>query len=347
MPLPRAALLRFYDAERRELPWRATRDPYAIWVSEVMLQQTRVETVIPYFERFIARFPSAEALAGASEDEVMAEWSGLGYYRRARQLHAGAREVLERYGGQLPEAAEARRALPGIGRYTAGAIGSIAFDLPEPIVDGNVARVLCRYHAIDTPLGKAETERRLWSEAERLVQGPRPGDLNQALMELGATICTPQGARCGSCPIAPGCQARRGDRVGELPTPRQRKAPAEQRWAAVVATSDRGREIWLERSTTALFGGLWGLPMRPRALGSDGALEAREALREAGLRARFGPDQPRELRHLLTHRVLLVQVRRATATRGVSSDRLRPFTREALAEVGVSALTLRLIEVVA
>nr|MDQ3035848.1 A/G-specific adenine glycosylase [Myxococcota bacterium] len=219
MPLndERAALLRWYDASARDLPWRRTRDPYAIWVSEIMLQQTRVPTALRYYDRFLARFPDAHALAAASEDDVLSMWSGLGYYRRARLLHRGVREVVARYDGRVPEDAEARRALPGIGRYTAGAIGSIAFDREEALVDGNVARVLARLRGIDTPLGRADTESRLWSEAESLVRGPRPGALNQSLMELGATICTPSSPRCEHCPVAASCVARATDRTGELP----------------------------------------------------------------------------------------------------------------------------------
>ena len=167
-------LLRWYDREARELPWRGTRDPYAVWVSEIMLQQTRVDTVIPYYERFLGRFPTARALAEADEDAVLSHWSGLGYYRRARLLHAGVREVVERYGGEVPEDPDARRALPGIGRYTAGAIGSIAFGRPEAIVDGNVTRVLARLRAIDLPVGTTPMTKRLWLEAEALVPNERP-----------------------------------------------------------------------------------------------------------------------------------------------------------------------------
>lgn len=233
----RDALLAWYDAHARDLPWRRTRDPYAVWVSEVMLQQTRVETVVPYYERFLARFPTVEALAAAAEEEVLAAWSGLGYYRRARLLHAGVREVVARHGGRVPEDAAARRALPGVGAYTAGAIGSIAFDREEPLVDGNVARVLARVHGVGTPLGRADTEARLWAEAARLVRGPRPGALNQALMELGATVCTPRAPRCGACPIAARCEARaRGD-VEALPVPRAKKAPREVALVAVVAVA--------------------------------------------------------------------------------------------------------------
>ncbi len=220
----RDALLTWYDEAKRDLPWRRTRDPYAIWVSEIMCQQTRVDTVIPYYERFLSRFPTPKALAEAEEDDVMSLWSGLGYYRRARLLHAGVKEVVAKYGGDVPKDAAERRGLPGVGRYTAGAIGSVAFGLPEPVVDGNVARVLSRLHEIDTPLGKAATEKRFWSEAEKLVAGPRPGDLNQAVMELGATICTPQNPACHECPLRDGCLARASGRQAELPAPERRRS---------------------------------------------------------------------------------------------------------------------------
>ncbi len=245
----RQKLLGWYDEAARDLPWRQTRDPYAIWVSEVMLQQTRVETVIPYYERFLASFPTPRDLAEADEDTVLSHWSGLGYYRRARLLHAGVREVVAQYGGQVPEDAEARRALPGVGRYTAGAIGSIAFDKEEPIVDGNVTRVLARLFRIGTPVGSAVTSKRIWEEAARLVPGVRPGAFNQALMELGATVCTPKQPSCESCPVADYCEARAHGEVDALPVPRPRKSPIQVKLAAVVAT--RGS---FEASRASLLG---------------------------------------------------------------------------------------------
>ena len=303
----RAALLRWYDAHKRALPWRETRDPYAIWVSEIMLQQTRVETVIPYWTRFLERFPTTHDLAAADEDDVLSMWSGLGYYRRARLLHAGVKEVVARYDGAVPEDAEARRGLPGVGRYTAGAIGSIAFDRAEPIVDGNVARVLTRVHGIDTPLGRRDTERRLWAESERLVAGPRPGDLNQALMELGARVCTPKSPRCDACPVA-ACFARDEGKQRELPVPRPKKAPKAVRLSAVVAT--RGGRV---------------------------------ALREAGVKARLARDPAAEVEHVLTHRRLGVRVWRATAA-APSSDGARLFSEDELSEVGVSTLTRKILD---
>lgn len=333
----RQKLLGWYDEAARDLPWRHTRDPYAIWVSEVMLQQTRVETVLPYYLRFLERFPTPNALAEADEDTVLSHWSGLGYYRRARLLQAGVREVVARYGGEVPEDADARRALPGVGRYTAGAIGSIAFDKEEPIVDGNVTRVLARLFRIDTPVGTSATNHRLWQEAARLVPGARPGALNQALMELGATVCTPKQPRCGSCPVAGQCEAFAHGEAEALPIARARKAPKEVELSAVVATRGRGadRKVWLIKGNQALFGGLWSVPMvegRPRT-----------ALREAGLRAQLRSEPVGQLEHVLTHRRLRIDVYRATGARAEDTEGRRAFTLDDLGSVGVSTLTTKLL----
>jgi len=339
----RRDLLRWYDEAARDLPWRRTRDPYAIWVSEVMLQQTRVETVIPYYQRFMESFPSPRALAEADEDVVLSHWSGLGYYRRARLLHAGVREVVDRYGGEVPEDAEERRALPGVGRYTAGAIGSIAFDKEEPIVDGNVTRVLARLFAIDTAIGAPTTTRRLWDEAARLVPGERPGAFNQALMELGAVVCTPRKPKCDSCPLAADCEAHARDLVGSLPVPRARKAPIEMTLAAVLATQGRasGRKVWLVRSDRPLFGGLWGLPMIRRTAFDES--DARGALHESGISGRVSPEPASRVEHVLTHRRLQVDVYRATAARGEESSVRRRFTVDTLDRVGISKLTEKIL----
>ena len=333
----RRKLLGWYDQAGRDLPWRRTRDPYAVWVSEVMLQQTRVDTVIPYYERFLAAFPTLHALAEADEDAVLSHWSGLGYYRRARLLHAGVREVVAQYGGAVPEDADARRSLPGVGRYTAGAIGSIAFEREEPVVDGNVTRVLARLMRIKTPVGASVTTDRLWEEAARLVLGERPGDLNQALMELGATICTPRQPRCDACPVSETCRAHATGEVDESPVPRARKAPKEVKLAAVVATRGRGtrRKVWLVKEDRALFGGLWGVPMAEEA--------AREVLGHAGLRARLGSEPIGTIEHELTHRRLKIDVYRASAALGKESETRRFFTSEQLQSVGVSTLTKKLL----
>ena len=217
MKSDRTLLLEWYRRERRDLPWRRTRDPYAIWISESMLQQTRTETVIPYYERFLDRFPDVDTLADAELDDVLGAWAGLGYYSRARRLHAAARVVADEFGGRLPEDAETLRTLPGVGRYTAGAVASIAFDREEPVVDGNVARVLSRLRGIRDDLKRPAVIRRLWEEASALARGPHPGDLNQALMELGATVCVPRTPRCAGCPLTRRCDARRRGDAATLP----------------------------------------------------------------------------------------------------------------------------------
>jgi len=255
----RQRLLSWYGAHRRDLPWRRTRDPYAIWISEAMLQQTRVETVVPYYERFLGRFPDVATLARADLEDVLGVWTGLGYYSRARNLHRAARQMVDQHAGRLPDDPAALRALPGIGRYTAGAVASIAFDRPEPIVDGNVARVLARVHGIRDEIDGALARRRLWDEAARLVEGPDPGALNQALMELGATLCTPRRPRCSSCPLTRSCVAHRAGDPESLP----RKAP-RSRARSVEAVAGlvlrRGRVLAVRRPEQGLLAGLWELP---------------------------------------------------------------------------------------
>ncbi|MEM7604481.1 MAG: A/G-specific adenine glycosylase [Myxococcota bacterium] len=355
MAFPREALLEWYDAHKRDLPWRRTRDPYAIWVSEIMCQQTRVDTVIPYYERFLDRFPTATKLAEASEDDVLSRWSGLGYYRRARLLHAGAKAVRDRHGGAVPEDAEARRALPGVGAYTAGAIGSIAFDKEEALVDGNVARVLSRFARIDAPVGSTASNKKLWALADDAVQGPRPGDFNQALMELGATLCTKAAPACSRCPIAEACQALRQGEVDRLPVPKKKKPPKPVFMVAVVPTVS-GR-MWLTRSDKSLFGGLWGVPLvegtppqgelfksKAASKGADVRPSelARRALVGEGIRART-PERMGQIEHVLSHRRMTVDVWRAKGARGTEDETLRRFTPAELDEVGIAKLTRKIL----
>lgn len=344
MKAARARLLRWFDVHARDLPWRRTRDPYAIWISEVMLQQTRVETVIPYFLRFIERFPTVTVLARASEDAVLSHWSGLGYYRRARQLHAAAKVMLAEHAGQVPEDREARRALPGIGAYTAGAIGSIAFDLPEPIVDGNVARVLSRVHGIEAPLGSKESDTALWREAQRWVQGERPGALNQALMELGATLCAKSAPQCEGCPLRASCDAYRTDRTELLPVPKLRRAPKDIALVAVRATC--GEKVVLVRSDVALFGGLYGLPTAPIEAGASKAKRraaAARALANAGLSPTGAFTERGQLVHVLTHRRMTVALWEVEVQPPSGEQGVRMMSEKELSQVGVSTLTRRLL----
>ena len=209
------ALLKWFDAYGRELPWRQTRDPYAVWLSEIILQQTRVEQGRPYWERFMQRWPTAEALAHASEDEVLRQWQGLGYYSRARNLHFAAGQIVAM--GGFPQTIEGIRSLKGVGDYTAAAIGSIAFDLPVAVVDGNVYRVLARHFGIDTPINTTEGKKEFTALAQSLLPPREASRFNQAMMDFGATQCTPQSPRCLLCPLQDGCVALREGRVGQLP----------------------------------------------------------------------------------------------------------------------------------
>jgi A/G-specific adenine glycosylase len=280
----RSALLDFFDRARRPLPWRETSDPYRILVSEVMLQQTRVETVVPYYRRWMARFPDARTLAGAGTDEVLGLWEGLGYYSRARNLHRTAREVVARYGGELPSDPAELRELPGVGAYTAGAVASIAFGRAVPAVDGNVRRVLARL--LDEPVpSPAELEG--WAGA--LVDSHRPGDFNQALMELGALVCTPRTPACRRCPVAEWCEARAAGTQEERPAPKPRKtAPLAHEAVAVLVRIQAGREEVLlrKRPDEGLLAGLWELPgvrVGSRKEARTGALAlARELLGASG-----------------------------------------------------------------
>jgi A/G-specific adenine glycosylase len=311
----RRKLLAWYRAHRRDLPWRRTRDPYAIWISEAMLQQTRVETVVPYWERFLARFPDVEALATADVDDVTAQWAGLGYYSRARNLHRAAQLVMERHAGRLPDDVEALRALPGVGRYTAGALASIAFDQPAPIVDGNVARVLTRLLGIDADVRSRAVQDRLWSEAEALAHGEDPGALNQALMELGATLCTPRAPRCGDCPWAPHCAAHAQGRAEALPV-RSRPAPPRRIEAAAVFLERHDRVLAVQRPQRGLLGGLWELPGGELRDGESPARGLARALREGvGLGISL-PEPLGEIEHAFTHRLLHLHVYRARAGAG-------------------------------
>lgn len=305
-------------AGRHDLPWQRTRDPYRIWVSEIMLQQTQVSTVLGYYERFLADFPDVATLAAAPIDAVLRHWSGLGYYSRARNLHAAARAVVERHGGVFPTDPAALEALPGIGRSTAAAIAAFARGTPVPILDGNVKRVLCRVFAIEGFPGERAVEQRLWAIAGRELPEPGEGRIEtytQAVMDLGATVCVRTRPRCEACPAAGLCEARRQGRTDALPAPRPARATGTRgaHWLMLRA----GGSVLLERRpASGLWGGLWSLPeLVPPSVDAPvpDADDARAWLAAAGLPAPADTPEPvAEVRHAFTHFRLRARVWRAT-----------------------------------
>ncbi len=323
---PAADLLAWYDHNRRRMPWRAlpgeNPDPYRVWLSEIMLQQTTVTSVIPYFERFVERFPTVQALAGAEEGAVMAAWAGLGYYARARNLHACARAI-DAQGGQFPHTVEALRALPGIGPYTANAVAAIAFGVPVVPVDGNVERVAARIFAIETPLpaAKPALAQAAASLNHEAAAQSRASDFCQALFDLGATICTPRPA-CGLCPWSAHCRARRAGIAEQLPR-RTAKPARPVRHGALFCLQDEAGQILLRRRPPhGLLGGMTELPgtaWRDAPFGADEATQAapmQAAWRQAG-----------RVRHVFTHFELFLDVYAATVPTIDADGFLRPATR--------------------
>jgi A/G-specific adenine glycosylase len=254
-------LLRWWETHgRHDLPWQHPRTPYRAWVSEIMLQQTQVTTVIPYFERFVARFPDLPSLAAADLDEVLALWSGLGYYARARNLHKTALACAERHGGRLPATATELAALPGIGQSTANAILSQARDVPATVLDGNVRRVIARHDAIGGWVGKPAVQRKLWQAAQSRLPQSRGADYTQAIMDLGATICTRTKPTCTACPVSDDCKAFRAGTVDRLPSPRPKVQVKEKDLHMLMVTSPDGQVLLERRPPAGIWGGLWSLP---------------------------------------------------------------------------------------
>ncbi len=303
----RRRLLSWYRKNRRPLPWRQTGDPYRIWVSEVMLQQTRVDTVVSYYERFLKAFPDMAALARSDQQEVLRVWEGLGYYARARNLHRAAGVVVDRFGRCLPDDPDDLRSLPGVGAYIAAAVLSIAFKKPFAVVDGNVKRVLARLLMIETPVNGPGADSVFQRQAQRLLYRPDPGSFNQALMELGALVCTPRSPACGRCPLAGFCAARKSDATAAFPV-RNKKKPVPEVAIAVGVVYKNGRVLITKRKPEGLLGGLWEFPGGKIRKGESAeAACRREISEEVGLAVSVEEHIAR-VRHAYTHFKIVMDV---------------------------------------
>ena len=326
LPEFHAQLLGWFAQTKRDLDWRATHDPYRVWISEIMLQQTRVAAVVPYYRRFLERFPTVNDLAGARADAVLRHWAGLGYYSRARNLHRAAKEIVARHRGEFPRLLEDALALPGIGRYTAAAVLSIAFGAPHAVLDGNVARVLARLGAIRGDLRRPRRWRSLSAAADALLPAPPevapgagppaiPGDWNQAMMELGATVCTPRAPRCGACPVSRWCRAHALGIALRLPSPRRKPKPVRLALSAAVLLDPRGRTLLVRQESghSALFSNLWHFPAVQSPAAQSAVVQSEDPAPEklaAYLRKEFGISAALEplppARHTVTFRRILL-----------------------------------------
>ena len=322
----RAALLRWYRRVRRDMPWRREVSPYRTWVSEIMLQQTTVAAVTPKYEGFIAAFPDVRALAAASEDEVLQHFAGLGYYSRARNLRRAALEVVARHGGEFPSEFEDVLALPGVGRYTAGAILSIAFAKPYAVVDGNVIRVFSRLFGLRGRAKDPAFVKEIWERAAPLVPRSAPGDWNQALMELGATVCAPESPSCGACPVSGYCLAYKKGLQDAFPLPEKRREPTPVRWTCLRIERGGKLLIWRRSEKERLLKNLWGFPEAGRVPAAAGATLGAAT-------------------HTITHHALTVELRAAALEDGAA---LPPEAKWVpLASAGdylVSSLWLKLLK---
>ncbi|WP_132372868.1 A/G-specific adenine glycosylase [Melghiribacillus thermohalophilus] len=319
-------LMTWFQREKRDLPWRKDRDPYKIWVSEIMLQQTRVDTVIPYFNRFISRFPTPEALAGADEQEVLKEWEGLGYYSRARNLQSAVKEVVEKYDGNIPDNPAELGRLKGIGPYTKGAILSIAFNQPEPAVDGNVMRVLSRILYVEEDIAKASTKKLFEKLAREVISHDDPSSFNQGLMELGALICTPKNPQCMLCPVQEHCEAFHAGLEQTLPVKSKGKKQKIQPYYVIIAVNDHQEVLIEQRPKRGLLAGLYQFPMAP-AEKRDIAQLKNWFLNEYGLRINHLELLGHE-KHVFSHLVWEMDIVKASLEGGTLSLKRASWAKE-------------------
>lgn len=343
LPSFRARILRWFQRHKRDMPWRGSHDPYRIWVAEVMLQQTRIAAVLPYYRRFLGRFPNVGALARARESDVLQYWSGLGYYSRARNLRLAARQIVADHGGKFPKRLDAALALPGIGRYTAAAVLSIAYDAPLAVLDGNVARVLARLGAMRGELRQPKRWKELANAAQSMLAENAPGDWNQALMELGETICSPKSPRCKDCPVASFCRARRMGLTEKIPEPRKKPAPVEMTIAAAVLSDPQGRTLLVKdpgEHDRVLFSRMWQFPAVE--VNSDAKKELARLLRD-----RFGLgsvhfEELQAARHGVTFRSITLLPFLACVNSLPKKSRARAVPLEGLGGLPISSATRKI-----
>ncbi|MDP6419608.1 MAG: A/G-specific adenine glycosylase [Candidatus Krumholzibacteria bacterium] len=332
----RRKLLRWFDEHRSPMPWRNDPSPYRVWISEIMLQQTRVATVIPYYEQFMQRFPDLPSLAEAGEEELLSLWSGLGYYSRARNLHRAAKILIREHGGNFPCETRLLRTLPGIGEYTAGALASIAFGLPEVSIDGNQVRVLTRLEALGGDPTRKPLAAQLRELAGEWVKGERPGDWNQAVMEFGARVCKPQNPQCGDCLLSEHCLALTEKRVGEIPELPSREPPVPIE--VQVGVFEEGGELLLCRLKRPFLSGMWNLPWRVRR---GAGLLAEEEWGDLGLRVREEREVAETKTTITRYRILQKRVEgRAELPPG---DEYRYFSPEELKSIGLPAFSRKIL----
>jgi A/G-specific adenine glycosylase len=348
LPFARRRLLAWFRSAQRDMPWRRTRDPYRIWLSEIMLQQTRVAAVVPYYWKFVARFPTVRALARAPADAVLRHWAGLGYYSRARNLHRAAKQIVARHSGKFPDTQEAALALPGIGHYTAAAVLSIGYGRPLAVLDGNVARVLARLFVLRGDLRQPQRWRRLQARADELLAQQTPGDWNQAMMELGAAICTPRAPRCPQCPMTRWCRARALGIVADLPTARRKPTPVKITLAAAVLLDPRGRTFLVRPSdspddsdasteqnsgenNSALFSRLWQFPAIAASCSGRAGGNARHGARRSSQNSLAQRDFAKRpsAKHSSANHVLAEYLERTFGLRGVKLESL-PIARHSV-----------------
>ncbi|MCE7792239.1 A/G-specific adenine glycosylase [Salipaludibacillus sp. CUR1] len=299
-------LLEWYDENKRDLPWRRERDPYKIWVSEIMLQQTQVDTVIPYYQRFMSLFPTVKDLAEADEETVLKAWEGLGYYSRARNLHSAVKEVNNTYGGEVPSSEKDVKSLKGVGPYTAGAILSIAFNIPAPAVDGNVMRVTSRLLAIYDDIAKASSRKTFEETAMELIDKDRPSDFNQALMELGALICTPKNPDCLICPVNEHCSARKEGVQDLLPVKSKKKPPKKMKMKVLLVKDENDRVLIERRPDTGLLAKLWQFPNIEAE--TDDLSDLNHLGESLGLTLEIEKKNIQEVKHVFSHVVWEMEV---------------------------------------